>query len=471
MHSQRQEEQIKKFKDMNNCIAAIDIGTSKVATIVGEKTSSGIRIIGYAEAQSEGVHRGSVLNIQKVMNSITPTIREVNEQVATLPDTAEYRIREIYAGISGPNLKSFSTTLKRIRNKADKLITSEEIQNMLEEMHNTRVDAGKQIYQVVSQYYNVDEQMGITDPVGMEGKEIEGTYRLFIGSASNVGYSKSVYDRLNLKIKQTILNPIASAEAVLSDDDKELGTAMVDIGGGTTEIAIYHDNILRHVAIIPFGGNSITEDIRQVCGISIKNAELLKRQHGTCISDFAPDNKVVIIRDGNGNTVKEVKFKLLALAIEARVSEIIASVMHEIELSGYRDKIRNGLVLTGGTAYLNHIQVLAKHICNMDVKIAFPGEVKITSNSLQDVNRPGASTAVGLIIKGFENQEETGESDTSNIDGTIFGDSASETGKPEDPQPNKAQKVKEKKRGNLKSRLGGFVGGFGGLFEEDDNEA
>lgn len=457
---------------MNNCIAAIDIGTSKIATIVGEKTSSGIRIIGYSEAQSEGVHRGSVLNIQKVMNSISPTIREVNEQVATLPDTENYRIREIYAGISGPNLKSFSTTLKRIRTKADMLITSEEIQGMLEEMHNTRVDAGKQIYQVVSQYYNVDEQMGITDPVGMEGKEIEGTYKLFIGSASNVGYSKSVYDRLNLKVKKTILNPIASAEAVLSEDDKELGTAMVDIGGGTTEIAIYHDNILRHVAIIPFGGNSITEDIRQVCGISIKNAELLKRQHGTCISDFAPDNKVVIIRDGNGNTVKEVRFKLLASAIEARVSEILATVLHEIELSGYRDKIRNGIVLTGGTAYLNHIQVLAKHICNMDVKIYFPGDVHITSNSLQDVNKPGASTAVGLIIKGFENQEGIGEQAEHENDGTIFGDSVPETAPSEDIQPTKTKtKTKEKKKGNLKSRLGGIVGGFGGLFEEDDNEA
>lgn len=458
---------------MSTCIAAIEIGTSKIATIVGEMTSSGIKIIGYSEAPSEGVVRGYVLNIQKAMNALAPTIKDVNDQIATQPDTENYRIREIYTGISGSNIKCSTNTLRRIRNKADNLIGADEIQGMLEEMSSTRVDAGEKIYQVIPQYYNIDEQMGITDPIGMEGNEIEGIYKIFTGSASNIKNCESVYKRSNLIVKHTFLKPIASAEAILSEDDKELGTAMVDIGGGTTELAIYHENILRYVAVIPFGGKSISEDISHICGVSLKNAELLKRMHGTCVSEYAPENKVVIIRDNNGNTVKEVRFKLLAMAIEARVCEIIATVLHEIELSGYKDKIRNGIILTGGSSHLNHIQVLTKNITKTDVRIAFPGNQYITKNSLESVKKPGASTAVGLIIKGFEHLNNTHEEELpAHENGTLFGDNEIETlDTPAAASSKKKESVhnKKEKKDIFKGLKNSLLGG--GLFSDSDNDA
>lgn len=461
---------------MSTCIAAIDIGTSKIATIVGEKTSSGIKIIGYSEAPSEGVVRGSVLNIQKAMNALVPTINEVNEQVANLPDTQNYRVREIYAGVSGAGINCSSNTLRRIRNKADNLISEEEIQAMLEEMGSTRVDNGEKIFQVIPQCYNVDEQMGVTDPVGMEGNEIEGIYKIFTGKANYIKSGESVYKRCNLTVKGTYLKPIASAEAILSEDDKELGVATVDIGGGTTELAIYHENILRYVAVIPFGGKSISEDISQVCGVSIKNAELLKRMHGTCVSEFAPENKVVAIRDSYGNTVKEIRFKQLALAIEARVCEIIASVLHEIELSGYKDKIRNGIVLTGGTSNLNHIQVLTRNITKMDVRIAFPGSQYITANSLEAVKKPSASTVVGLVIKGFEHSESIPEEERQPIqnNGTLFADEEIEIVEVQEQSASQKKKdvsqPKKEKKEIFKGLKSTLFGG-GGLFGDSDDDA
>lgn len=448
---------------MTEYIAAIDLGTTKVVTIVGEKSAGGIKIIGYSEAPSNGVMRGEVVNIQKVLDSLAPTIKEVQAQVEDLG----VQIKNVYVGIAGQNIRCDSNSIKRHRINPSELINKGEIQSMLEEMYQSRVSPGEEVIHVIPQSYNIDEHMCINDPVGMDGKEVDGNYRLFIGRANSAAHSGKVINRAGLNLKKLILEPIASAEAVLSQDEKELGVAMVDIGGGTTDLLIIQDNIIRHTAVIPFGGNSITEDIRQICGVSLKHAEALKKQHGSCISEYAPEGKFIAIKGQGGVVSKEVPYKLLSSAIEARVSEIIATVQFEIEKSGYKDKLSSGIVLTGGSANLNHIQNITRQITGLPVRIAFPDSTILMSTSKEDVYKPSASTAVGLVIKGFElsEDEEYRQSvPVGNVD--IFGNPIREEATKKTETSSKPQVKRPKK--NIQERLGSF---FDDMFKSTDNDA
>ena len=318
-------------------ITALDIGTSKVAAIVGERTASGIKIIGYCEepVPQDGVRRGEIMNIQKVLMAVRPAIQKVREQVNSLPDTEHYNIRDVYVNISGQNLRCLSAGLHKNRQDPDSLITEEEVASMLEEMYLSKVEDNEKILYIVPQYYNVDEFVGATEAAGMPGKEIDGEYRLFIGSASTMKKCEQAVSLAGLRPRRFILPSIAAASALLTGDEKELGTVLVDIGAGTTDVLIWQDNIIRHAAVIPFGGNSITEDIRQICKVSLKNAELMKVQHGSCISEYAPENKIISIKGKDGMTVKDVPFKVLHSAIEARMCEILATVRRIVEESGY----------------------------------------------------------------------------------------------------------------------------------------
>ncbi len=425
---------------MSRYVTAIDIGTSKVVTLVGEQTSSGVKIIAYSEGPSQGVSRGEVVNIQKALDSLTPTIESVKEQLALNPDAKDYHIYDVYVGISGQNIRSFNKQLRRNRNNQSDLITEEEVMSMLDEMYNSKVEPTEQIHYIVPQSYNVDERMGETDIAGMEGKEIEGDYKLFVGRLSTVKQCTSVINRARLNVRKFILKPIATAEAILSDDEKELGCAIADIGGGSTGLTIYHDNIVRHAAIIPFGGNSISEDIRQVCGVSLKNAETLKIAHGTCVSEFAQENKFISILDKSRGTNKQVPYKHLAAAIEARMCEILATIRYEIEQAGYLDKIST-LILTGGSSQMAHLRTLAKAIFgDIEIKIAAVEE-KITRNSSDAASEPSAATAVGLIIKGFEYESMLPEAPT-----TIFPETPITTAEGVSAAANKHIKEPRKKK-------------------------
>ncbi len=453
---------------MSNYVTAIDLGTTKVVTIVGEETSSGVKIVAYSEAPSNGVVRGEVLNISHVLESLQPTIDSVLEQMKDVIN--DFTIKDIYLGIAGQNIRCDSCSIKKHRD-GDALIREEEIESMLEEVYNSRTAPGEVILHVIPQLYNVDDHIGLTEPVGMLGKEIDGTYRIFIGKANSASSSKHVIKRTGLNTKKLILEPIASARAVLTSDDMELGVAMVDIGGGTTDLLIYHENTIRHTAVIPFGGNSITEDIRLTCGVSLKHAEAMKKQHGSCLSEYAPDNKSIVIPGLGGAGDKEITFKLLSSAIEARVEEIFKSVKEEIEKSGYQDKLRNGLVLTGGTSLLNHIQITAKKITKMNVRIALPNDPIVLSNSCEDIYKPSASTAVGLVLKGFDyisEHSKSVEEDKATTTSTLFPDEE----KPSVTKPDKEVRKKEKRETPKKSfsdRIGGL---FNGMFDsETDNNA
>ncbi|HIZ86915.1 MAG TPA: cell division protein FtsA [Candidatus Coprenecus pullistercoris] len=387
----------------NKYLAAVDIGTSKVAAIVGEKTSVGIKIIGYSELPSEGVVRGEIIKSQKVSATVSAALRQVTEQIQAQPDTEGAIIKNVYVNISGPNIRCVPGSVHRDRPDPLAPVDKDEIASMLEQMYSLDVDSSEKVLYVSPQYYNVDEHMGETDPEDMDGKTIDGEYKVFIGKAGAVEHCRNAVSKAGIACNGMILTPIASGAALLTDNEKELGSVLIDIGAGTTDVIIYHGNIMRYAAVIPFGGNSITEDISQTCSISMKTAEQLKIQRGTCISEFAKENRI-IIKEG-GMTVQSVPSKLLSKAIEARICEILATVRHIIEISGFRTKLRSRAVITGGSARLGLIQLLAKNILNMDVRFAMPDSTVITGNSAEQAFRPQAATAVGLIVEGFRLEE------------------------------------------------------------------
>ena len=296
---------------MKTYTAAIDLGTTKVVSLVGEKSESGYKIIAFRETPSKGIMRGEVVNIQNVLDSLMPTLDGIKQD-------CNVDIKEVYVGIAGQHIRCSDEGCKRNRQRPDNLITQEEIDDMTEEMYKTRVNAGEKILHVIPQSYNVDDHIGQTEVVGMVGSQVEGNYKLFIGRTNSAEHSKSVITRAGLKLKELVLEPVASALAVLSEEEMETGVAMIDIGGGTTDLLIIENNIIRHTAVIPFGGNSITEDLKQGCGVSTRNAEQMKIQYGSCITEYAPDNKTVIIPGVNGTNSREVSFKVIASIIEAR---------------------------------------------------------------------------------------------------------------------------------------------------------
>ncbi|MDD3033224.1 MAG: cell division protein FtsA [Bacteroidales bacterium] len=382
---------------MKKLVAAIDLGTTKVVSIVGEKTESGYRIVALKEAPSKGVMRGEVVNIQNVLESLKPTLEEIRAE-------ENIEIDEVYVGIAGQNIKCNTARISRNRSRSSEWITEKEVAEMEREMFNSRVNAGEKILHVIPQSYNIDDNTGIREAVGMTGTRIEGDYKLFIGKTNSVEHSKIVIERAGLKLKDLVLEPVASAKAVLTEDEMELGVAMVDMGGGTTDLLIIQDNIVRHTAVIPFGGNSITEDLRQGCGVSLRNAEQMKIQYGSCYSDRAPENKTVIIPGLGGRDSREVSFKVIAGIIEARVEEIVDAIMYEIENSGFQDRLHAGIVITGGASQLKDLRDYISFRTGFDARIASPN-MGVTIDGCDGTYKPGSSTAVGLVIHGFELEE------------------------------------------------------------------
>lgn len=380
---------------MSNLVAAIDLGTTKVVCLIGEKTASGVNILAMSQMPSKGVSRGEVVNIKQVMDSMLPTIREVEEK-------SGQKIHEVYVGIAGQNIRCEQSNDQTIRVNPDELISQKEIDVITEKMYGAFCQGGEEVLHAIPQSYNIDDFMGITEPVGMIGKTISSNFKLFIGKKASATFSNHVITRANLKLRELILEPLASAKAILSEEEMEVGVAMVDIGGGTTDLLIIQDGIIRHTAVIPFGGNSITEDIRMGCGISSKQAEALKISQGVCMSSRASEKKNIVISGFNGRENKQISSKLLASIIEARVSEIFEAVDYEIEKSGYKGVLKAGLVITGGTSLLPTIGSLAAMITGLETRLAAPD----SATGAIDINQPALSTAVGLAIMGLENMEK-----------------------------------------------------------------
>jgi cell division protein FtsA len=338
--------------------------------------------------------RGEVLNIRQVVESIQTTMNEVRQQV-------DFPIQEVFVGIAGQHIRCLDNRAGGMRQNDDE-ISDEEINEMEKQMYKTCVEPGEKILHVIPQSYEVDKSLGINNPVGMVGQRLEANYRIFVGKEKSAEYTKRCIRQAGFSLKQLILEPLASAKAVLSEDEKEVGVAMVDIGGGTTDMVIYYDNIVRHSAVIPFGGNVITDDIRHGCGVLQRQANDMKEQYGSCFSDLV-DETTLVIQGVNGRESREVSFKFLADIIEARMEEIMEAVTFEIERSGYADKLPAGIVFTGGGAMIQHLAEFVRNKTGMEARVAKP--INVTDDSPKDVKRCSYATAVGLLLKGFEYEE------------------------------------------------------------------
>jgi cell division protein FtsA len=385
----------------NNIVAAIDIGTTKIVSIVGRKNEKNkIEILGFSKTDSRGVKRGTVLNIEDTVNAIQKTVDDVRQQTGN-------PVTEVFVGIAGQHVKSIRNRGYINRDSYDEEITKEDITALIDDMFKIPIDIGEEIIHVLPQNYIVDNEHDIKNPVGMTGKRLEANFNIVIGQVSSARNIEKCINRVGLKVRDLILEPIASAEAVVTDDEKEAGVALIDIGGGTTDLAVYYDGIIRHTAVIPFGGNVVTEDIKQGCSILMRQAELLKIQFGSALGDMAPDDKVVTIPGISGRDPKEISFKNLAYIIQSRMEEIIDAASFEIENSGFFDQLSAGIVLTGGGALLTHLSQLVKFRTGHDVRIGLPNE-HLAGEPDDEINHPMYATAVGLILKAYEEIEKGG---------------------------------------------------------------
>ena len=383
-------------------VAAVDIGTTKIVSLVGRLNEQDkLEVLGISQTASKGVKRGVVLNIEETVNAIQTTSADAMEQ-------SDIKFNEVFVGIAGQHIKSVRNRGYINRDSYDDEITRNDLKNLIDDMYKIPVDVGEEIIHVLPQSYIVDNETGVKNPVGMFGKRLEANFHIVIGQISSARNIGKCINRVGLDVKQLVLEPLASSAAVLTEDEKEAGVALVDIGGGTTDVAVYYDDVIRHTAVIPFGGNVITRDIKEGCAILQRQAESLKIQFGSALGDLAQDDKVVTIPGISGRDPKEISFKSLAYIIQSRMEEIIDAVIYEIENSGYMDKLSAGIVLTGGGSMLKHLNQLVKFKTGMDVRIGFPGE-KMAADTPDEINQPMFSTSVGLLLKGLEYYEEKKE--------------------------------------------------------------
>src|SRR6056297_77534 len=380
-------------------VAAIDIGTTKVVAVTGKMKENGrIEILGISKTPSTGIKRGVVQNIDETVHAIRKTVEDVESASGA-------RISDVFVGIAGQHIKTIRNRGYINRDSYEDEITREDIDDLIKEMYNISIDVGEEIIHVLPQNFIVDNETGIKNPVGMLGRRVEANFHIVIGqitSARNIGKCIS---KAGLKLNELILEPLASSAAVLTADEKEAGVALVDIGGGTTDVAVYYDDIIRHTAVIPFGGDVVTKDIKEGCSILQRQAELLKIQYGSALGDIARDDEVVSIPGISGREPKEISLKSLAYIIQSRMEEILNAVLYEIENSGYYERLSAGIVITGGGALLKDLPQLVKFVTGMDVRLGYPSEL-LASESVDDVNNPMFSTSVGLILKGWEFYEQ-----------------------------------------------------------------
>lgn len=385
--------------DAPEIIVGLDIGTTKIACIVGRKTEHGkIEILAVGKSESVGVTRGVVSNIEKTVQSIRAAVEEAQAICGE-------EITVVNVGIAGQHIKSLQHRGILTRKSIEEEISQGDIDALIEDMYKLVMLPGEEIIHVLPQEYIVDNEQSIKDPIGMSGIRLEANFHIITGQMTA---AKNIYKcvaKAGLEVADLILEPLASSEAVLSSEEKEAGVVLVDIGGGTTDIAIFQDGIIRHTAVIPFGGNVITEDIKTGCTIMKKQAELLKAKFGSALSSESQENEIVCIPGLRGRDPKEISLRNLANIIQARMEEIIEHVYYEIKNSGYEKHLIAGIVVTGGGSQLRHITQLFEFITGMDARIGYPTEHLGKSNQ-NNVTSPMHATGVGLVLKGFQQFEK-----------------------------------------------------------------
>ncbi|RNC91718.1 MAG: cell division protein FtsA [Allomuricauda sp.] len=384
--------------EQGNYSVGLDIGTTKIVAIIGRENEYGkIEVLGTGRSKSLGVHRG-------VVNNITQTISSIQQAVEQAEVNSGLKIGAVVVGIAGQHIRSLQHSDYITRPDSEEVINDDDLEKLCNQVYKLVMLPGEEIIHVLPQEYKVDGQSEVKQPIGMYGGRLEANFHVVVGQVSSIKNIGRCIKSAGLDLGNITLEPLASAEAVLSQEEKEAGVALIDIGGGTTDLAIFKDGIIRHTAVIPFGGNVITEDIKEGCSIIEKQAELLKIKFGSAWPGENKDNEIVSIPGLRGREPKEITLKNLSKIIHARVVEIIEQVFVEIKNYGHEDqkkKLIAGIVLTGGGSQLKHLKQLVEYITGMDTRIGYPNE-HLAGDSDDEVASPLYATAVGLLMNAIE---------------------------------------------------------------------
>ncbi|MEM1217402.1 MAG: cell division protein FtsA [Bacteroidota bacterium] len=385
-------------KAQKEIVVAVDIGTTKVCAIAGRRDEYGkLEVLGFGKVESHGVLRGVVSNIDK-------TVRAITDAVQSAKRMAGVDFNVVHVGIAGQHIKSLQHRGVLVRDSDHTEIGRRDIERLIKDMHKLVLPPGDKILHAIPQEYTVDNEQGIIDPIGMSGVRLEANFHIITGQISASNNIHRCVQRAGLKVANMTLEPIASSVSVLSEEEKEAGIALVDIGGGTTDITIFQDGIIRHTAVIPFGGNVITKDIKEGCRVMTQQAEKLKVRFGAALSEEVYDNRIITIPGLKGRPPKEISEKNLSRIIQARVEEILDYVVWEIRRSGYERKLIGGIVLTGGGALLNHMEKLTEYHTGFSTRIGVPVE-HLAHGYHEALGSPIYSTAIGLLLKGIQDIE------------------------------------------------------------------
>ena len=400
----------------NKISVGLDIGTTKIVAMSGVKNEyDKTQILGQGKSVSLGVHRG-------VVNNITQTIQSIQQAIQEAEQSSGEKISSVTVGIAGQHIRSLQHSDYITRANSELVIDEGDIERLINQVHKLVMLPGEEIIHVLPQEFKVDGQAEIKEPIGMYGGRLEANFHVVVGQVSSIRNIGRCIKSAGLDLDGITLEPLASANAVLSSEEKEAGVALIDIGGGTTDLAIFRDGIIRHTAVVPFGGNVITEDIKEGCSIIEKQAELLKIKFGSAWPGENKDNEIVSIPGLRGRDPKEITLKNLSKIIHARVVEIIEQVYVEIKNYGHEEqkkKLIAGIVLTGGGSQLKHLKQLVEYITGMDTRVGYPNE-HLAGDSDKEITSPLFATSVGLVMDGLQRidkqQLEDNLDETSNID-------------------------------------------------------
>jgi cell division protein FtsA len=385
-----------------NYSVGLDIGTTKIVAIIGKENEYGkIEILGIGKSKSLGVHRG-------VVNNITQTIKSIQQAVEEAEANSGLKIGNVVVGIAGQHIRSLQHSDYITRVDSEEVIGDIDLDKLVNQVHKLIMLPGEEIIHVLPQEYKVDGQSEIKQPIGMYGGRLEANFHVVVGQVTSIKNVGRCIKSAGLGLGNITLEPLASSDAVLSQEEKEAGVALIDIGGGTTDLAIFKDGIIRHTAVIPFGGGIITEDIKEGCSIIEKQAELLKMKFGSAWPGENKENEIVSIQGLRGREPKEISLKNLSKIIHARVVEIIEQVYVEIKNYGHdeqKKKLIAGIVLTGGGSQLKHLKQLVEYITGMDTRIGYPNE-HLAGDSDAEIASPLYATAVGLLMNAVKNQSK-----------------------------------------------------------------
>jgi cell division protein FtsA len=381
-------------------IVGLDIGTTKIAAIAGRKNEYGkLEILGFGRANSNGVKHGQVLNIDETIKAIKMAL---DNCYASNPNL---NVTEVYVGIAGHHIKSLQTRGDIVRQSTDDEITQREIDQLIADQYKTYIPAGDQIIDVIPQEFTVDNFQNIPNPIGYGGVKVGANFHIITGDKNAIRNINRAVEKSGLETKDLVLQPLASAAAVMGQEDLEAGVAIVDIGGGTTDLAVFYEGILKHTAVIPFGGENISNDIKTGLGVLKTQAEQMKVQFGSALSNEAKANAFITIPGLRGMPAKEISVKNLANIIQARMSEIMDFVVYHLKQVGLDNKMLNGgIVLTGGGSQLKHLIQLTEYVTGLNARIGFPTE-HLAAGHIEELAKPTYSTCIGLILKGYSDYE------------------------------------------------------------------